>query len=142
MAHDRLAALQREWEVLHRDHESYERCALAIKLLAVVLSLACLAYGIDSVLAIFFMLTLWLQDGIWKTFQARLSARILSVEQTMHAPTGDAVAPFHLYTAWEAGKHSTAGLIKEYVMNALRPTVAYPYVVLVVISFLFGVSEV
>ena len=140
MALDQLDALQREWEALHRDHESYERFALVIKLTAVVLSLACLAYGVDSVLVILFILALWLQDGIWKTFQARLGARILSVEKMMRAPAGEAGAPFQLYTVWESSKNGAVGLIKEYLLNALRPTVAYPYVVLVAMVFLFGVS--
>ena len=141
MIHATMDALQREWEILHGDHERYERLALGIKLTAVVLSLACLALGVDAIPAMLFMLVLWLQEGIWKTFQARTGARILSIEKLMQTPNRDEGAAFQLYTTWETSKRGAVDLIQEYFSNALRPTVAYPYAVLTLLLLLFSVSE-
>ena len=39
--------------------------------------------------------------------------------------------PFQLHTQWLAARPGAAGLLRDYISNALRPTVAYPYVVLI-----------
>jgi len=75
---------------------------------------------------------LWLQEGILRTSQARLADRLLRIERQV-ADGGGNAAP-HLYIEWESGRRGVIGLLAEYAAHAARPTVAYPYVVLIVLS--------
>jgi len=87
--------------------------------------------------ALAFILILWLQDGIWKTFQSRLEARILFVEDKLRDNIDDKGISFQLYSQWQDSRAGVAGLIKEYLVNSIKPTVAYPYSILIVILFIF-----
>ena len=40
---------------------------------------------------------------------------------------------YELHTEWAAQRPGTVGLVVEYLKQALRPTVAFPYPVLVVV---------
>ena len=40
-------------------------------------------------------------------------------------------APFQLHSQWQAQRTNSLGLLREYALNACRPTVAYPYAVIV-----------
>ncbi len=88
------------------------------------------------------ILTLWLQEGIWKTYQARSGERLLVIEAALKNPEKNGIeasAPpfsFSFYSTWETQKPGIVGLILEYISNALRPTVMYPYVVLIAIYLL------
>ena len=121
---------EREWAILHRDYERYERTALVIKLLAVTISLVCWMLALGPFIANIFILVLWLQEGIWKTYQARIGARLLSVEKMLVDPPTDQDQPFQLYSVWTENRKGGLRLVAEYVANSLRPTVAFPYVVL------------
>jgi len=79
-------------------------------------------------IALMLILVLWLQEGIWRTVQARTCERLLIVEKMLKEPGDQAAMQF--YSNWEASRPSAAGLIKEYLLNAVRPTVAYPYIIL------------
>jgi len=46
-----------------------------------------------------------------------------------------------LHTDWQARRPGTAGLIKEYLAQSLRPTVAFPYPVLLVILLAVRLSQ-
>jgi len=129
-----MDALRHEWEILHRDHERYEPFALVIKLFAVVMVLACWVFAVDAVLTITFMLVLWLQEAIWKTYQARIGARLLLVETMLREFGREGSAPYQLYSTWSALPKNTVTMCTEYFTNALRPTVAYPYAVLVLLT--------
>jgi len=118
--------LAHEWAVLQNNIEQYERHALWIKLIATALA-AQLGWMGWSLLGIAITLVLWLQEAIFRTSQARLGARILHLETQVDA------APHQLHTNWQARRPDTAGLIKEYVSQSLRPTVAFPYPLLVVV---------
>ena len=120
--------LSQEWTTLHQDHERYDRYGLLIKLTAVLACLISLGLAMSLWLAVIFVLVLWLQEGIWRTVQARTSERLLAIEKLL-ADTGDQPA-MQFYTNWEANRPGTVGLINEYVLNAIRPTVVYPYVIL------------
>lgn len=119
-----------EWAILHRDYERYERTALVIKLLAVTISLVCWMFALGPFIANVFVLVLWLQEGIWKTYQARIGARLLLVEKRLVDPLATQDQPFQLYSAWDKNRKSGFRLVAEYVANSLRPTVAFPYVIL------------
>lgn len=129
------ASLQQEWGLLHKDHEHYDRNALYIKLAAIICCLLSLAYQLPLLLGVWFVLTLWLQEGIWRTFQSRIADRLLLVEKGLK--TGEDVLAFQLYSHWEKDRPSTMGLIKSYISNSARPTVAFPYIVLLCIELIF-----
>jgi len=120
--------LSQEWQTLHQDHEHYDRYGLLIKLTAALVCLLTIALTMHLVVALALVLVLWLQEGIWRTVQARTSARLLAIEQILKNPTDHTAMQF--YTEWEASHPGTTWLIKEYLHNAVRPTVAYPYVIL------------
>lgn len=123
----RASPAETEWIALQHDHERYETSALLIKLVAVVLA----TFGISAAWPPLAMIVpvpiLWLQEGILRTSQARLGARLLRIE------SGGSDA-FRLHTEWQASRPGIAGLLAEYFGNALRPTVAFPYVVLLVLA--------
>ncbi len=122
-----------EWQSLHGDYEKYEQLSLLIKLFSIGLCLLCVALSINCYLSLLFILILWLQEGIWKTYQARSGERILALETALNDTEQNATptTPFSFYSAWEEEKPGTIGLVIEYISNALRPTVMYPYVALI-----------
>ena len=128
---------QNEWAILHGDIERYERFSLLIKLVSVVLCVALVVLKTDLYFSVIIILVLWLQDGIWKTFQQRLQVRILFVEQQMKEAENTNES-FQLYTQWEGKRRGMVGLVKEYVLSSLKPTIAYPYVVLVLLVITEG----
>ena len=62
--------LQQEWNTLQNNIERYEHSALWLKLAAIALTLS--AGSLPPVLAPALLLILWLQEGIFRTSQARL----------------------------------------------------------------------
>ena len=144
MNHDHHAAgLRQEWATLQASFERYERGGLTVKLVAVVLVAVGLLASFAPVLMCVLLAVLWLQEGIWRTFQARIGARILKVEaglrqgaesdaaaEMVDAPGG--VVAFQLHSEWLASRAGGFRLLWGYLGNSLRPTVAYPYLVLMV----------
>lgn len=131
-----LDILKQEWQNLHQDHERYDRYGLLIKLTAAIACLISVGMGMTLWLAIVFVLVLWLQEGIWRTVQARTSDRLMVVEKALKQTDGEHrdTQGMQFYTEWEANRPGTVGLVKEYVANAVRPTVAYPYVILIALQ--------
>jgi len=131
------ADLVKEWQELHNCHESYERLALIIKLLAVTLTVLLVVVAQSHLIILLVLAILWLQEGIWKTYQARTSDRIALIEQTI---TGNkqseknSTSAFQFYSQWSDNRTGALGLIKEYLKNAIKPTVIYPYVPLMIIA--------
>lgn len=113
--------LHQEWLALQAQHERYEGLALAVKLAAVVV----VVLVPDNTLALALLALLWLQEGVLKTFQARLGDRLLVVEAGLK--TGEGVAAMQLHSDWLAHRPRGAGLMAQYIKSALRPTVALPY---------------
>jgi len=116
---------EREWRLLQTQHEHYEFAALAIKLVAV----ACFAFGARGLLPL--LLVLWLQEAILKTFQARLGVRLARVEQMLREGSGVAM---QLHSEWSIARPRGLGLLREYALSACRPTVAFPYLVLLILA--------
>ncbi len=127
--------LSQEWAALHHHHERYDRYGLLIKLTAVLTGLISIGLAMNVWLALMFIWVLWLQEGIWRTVQARTSERLLAIEKTM-ADSGDLPA-MQFYSSWEVVRPGTLGLVKEYLLNAIRPTVAYPYLILLGIEIIY-----
>lgn len=139
----REAGLRHEWATLQTTFENYERGGLIIKLVAVVLTALGLLTSFAPILVCFVLVVLWLQEGIWRTFQARIAARLLVVERGLvgcnqsASPDAERQAAnlpvaCQLHSDWSAARPGVIGLLRAYLVSSCRPTVAYPYVVLMV----------
>ena len=124
------AGLGHEWATLQDNHEQYEKTSLLIKLVGIGLYVACVALSLDVVLTLALMLIMWVQEGIFRTSQSRLGDRIVRVEQLVR----QGGVPYQLHTEWQAARPGFVGLIAEYARNMARPTVAFPYVLLILIE--------
>ncbi len=123
--------LSQEWLALFAQHEQYEKNALFIKLAVTVLYAVGVAFAqqVDAILIALVVLALWLQESMQRTMQARLGGRIVLVEQWLAQGQPAEGHAFQLHTQWLAGRKGLAGLLGEYLINACRPTVAFPYAV-------------
>ncbi len=120
--------LGQEWMTLQNNHEHYERGALQLKLVTVVFAFALLAVNLPALIVAVVVAALWLQEGIYRTSQSRLGQRLMVLEGLIK--TNESGLPYQLHTQWQAARPGVGGLLREYLGNAMRPTVAYPYVVL------------
>jgi len=83
---------------------------------------------------------LWFQEAIWKTYQARAEARLLVLEKAiadnMQSDAGSSsnVLAFQFNREFAASRGGLSDLICEYCSQALRPTIAYPHLVLVLLT--------
>ena len=138
----RETGLRHEWASLQATFENYERGGLNIKLVAVVLTAIGLLTSFAPILICFFVAVLWLQEGMLRTFQGRIAARLLVVERGLFGvsqPVSSEVdgqgknlpVACQLHSDWSASRSGSARLLLEYMLNSCRPTVAYPYVVLI-----------
>ena len=123
-----------EWEILHNNYETYERYALIIKLTAIILCCINLAFNLPLLVSSTALSILWLQEGIWKTYQNRISLRLLLVEQQYSNQQEQTAKPLQLYSSWQAQDSSSITLIKEYLGNSLKPTVMYPSIILILLN--------
>jgi hypothetical protein len=137
---DTKAALQQEWRILQDGHQRYEGASLWVKLVAVVLVGAGVAVGLEWWFLGLLVLVLWLQEGIFKTCQARLGERLLQVEAWMHRDAAPPGSAFLLHTEWLARRGGPVVLLREYAASAARPTVAFPYAVLLLILLVLALG--
>lgn len=126
-----------EWYVLQNQFDSYEKHSLYIKLAAIlVVFLAGILASISSFIAVI-LIVLWLQDAIWKTFQSRLETRLLKIEYAISSGAEGDVLQFN--SGYQRERLNGLLLISEYARQSIRPTVAFPYVVLILIVLLQAV---
>lgn len=123
---DKHSLLGLEWQTLQDNHEQHEKNALLIKLTCITLSVAALATGLSFKWLGAAVLLCWMQEGVFKTYQARLAERLLRVEAQL-AQDASAQPAMQLHSEWSAGRPGGAGLIAGYAASACRPTVAFPY---------------
>ena len=123
-----MNGLQQEWLALQSQHERYEALALLVKLAA----FAAVVLVPDHALAVAVLALLWLQEAVLKTFQGRLGDRLLAIEPALKS--GEGGAPMQLHSDWLAHRPRGAGLALQYVKSALRPTVALPYPLLMLLA--------
>jgi hypothetical protein len=124
--------LSQEWQTLQANHEHHERNALLIKLVCVVLCSGGLAAHLSAGWLALVVALLWVQEGIVKTYQSRLSDRLLKVEAMLLAPAAPTPAAMQLHTEWMASRPGSLALIAGYAVSACRPTVAFPYAPLLI----------
>jgi len=133
--------LAHEWQLLQNQCDSYEKHSLYIKLLAITLFFVAFFIERNGIVLVTVMLVLWLQDAIWKTFQARIEQRLLALETQLTSGQKTLVTTAYRYNlSYLESRPSTVGLIKEYLQQTLRPTVAFPYIVLITISIVLTLS--
>jgi hypothetical protein len=120
-----------EWQTLQNNHEQHERNALLIKLTCLALCLLGIAARVPGLWLAIGIALFWVQEGIIKTYQARLADRLLRVEALL-LQTQPEPAAMQLHTQWVEQRPNGAALIAGYLLSACRPTVAYPYVPLLV----------
>jgi len=123
---------QQEWLALHTSYDRYEWSGLVIKITAVVLYFSSLFLSLQALMVCIILAVLWLQEGIWKTFQSRTEQRLLNIEAGLSNLAGSQA--FNFYTEWQENRPSHLGLIAEYAKHIVRPTIAYPYSVLIVLT--------
>ena len=123
-----MNALHHEWLALQAQYERYEGLALVVKLLAFVT----LVLVHDNALALALLALLWLQEAVLKTFQGRLGERLLVVEAGLKS--GEGLLAMQLHSDWLSSRPRGTGLIAQYLKSALRPTVALPYPLLMLLA--------
>ena len=136
-------AYQQEWITLQNQYDSYEKVAVAIKLVGTALVVAVLLFAATEILAVAIILLFWVQEAIWKTFQGRIETRLLETE-LMLAQDADQIlpdaAPMQFNRHWLSSRPGGAGLLVEYVKSALRPTVAMHYVLMFLVTLVFYIA--
>ncbi|NTV69657.1 MAG: hypothetical protein HGA71_05860 [Azonexaceae bacterium] len=132
---DSSTLLGKEWQTLQDNHEEHERNALFIKLACLSLCAAGLATGLPLFWISFTVLICWIQEGIFKTYQSRLADRLLAVERLL-IQANAAPPAMHLHTDWLASRPGGSALLGGYLISAIRPTVAFPYLpILLMLGF-------
>jgi len=133
--------LLEQWQTLHNSHEDYEKYALIIKLVAIASTLLIFTFSVITPVALLLIAALWLQEGIWKTFQSRTADAIIVIEDKLaisdSEQPNDSSQPYLLYKQWQANRPNTKALIAEYIKNSLKPTVIYPYLPLILLLLIF-----
>jgi len=120
-----------EWCLLQNQFDSYEKHSLYIKLLSVIVLLAAVISDVTSIITVLVLMVLWLQDAIWKTFQSRLEPRLLQIEKYISEKSEESAFQFN--SEYHRSRLSGISLINEYVRQSIRPTVAFPHIVLILI---------
>jgi len=120
-----------EWCLLQNQFDSYEKHSLYIKLLSISVVLTAELLNKSSIFIILILAVLWLQDAIWKTFQSRIEPRLLRLEKYIRE--GGDHDEFQFNSEYLHVRLSGQSLIYEYVCQSIRPTVAFPHVVLVLV---------
>lgn len=121
--------MENEWSLLQNQFDSYEKYSLLIKLANVAILCAVYIANRPSAFVAFLLLALWLQDAVWKTFQSRIEVRLLQLEAFIR-DGGDA-KPCQFNSEFLRSRPGNSALIGEYFRQALRPTVAFPHALLV-----------
>lgn len=136
----KAAWLQQQWQVLHQSFEQAERYSLLIKLFAVAICFFGAFVPAAYYLSLSLLVVLWLQDAIWKTFQARTEVYLLMLEQALQEAESNIDIELGFYRHFQQQRQGVLGLLKEYLSQMLRPTVMYPYPLLILLSFAHGLS--
>jgi len=126
-----MSDLQQEWAIIHHDIEKYEKFSLLIKLFSILISVIVIAFHVEVLLSLAFICILWLQDGIWTTFQNRMQTRIVIIEKGLRQQDGNTHQAYQLYTQWQEQRKGGLAVMTEYITNSIKPTVSYPYVALI-----------
>lgn len=147
-----MSHFAQEWTVLQNQYDSYEKYSLLIKLVSVTLLALAVINHMLSTASVVLVFILWLQDAIWKTYQARIEVRLMSLEAALlpsdHTRRGAEsnrdveqheqaqVHAFQYNTTFAQNRPSTLGLVKEYAKQAVRPTMVFPHAALAAVALM------
>ncbi|MFT6898607.1 MAG: hypothetical protein ACJA13_003031 [Paraglaciecola sp.] len=126
-----LSCLHQEWLCMQNQYDSYEKHSLIIKLVAIILCPTLLFIAHIGPWSIAFAGLLWLQDGIWKTYQNRIGERLLVLEKAISQGQEHQAMQFN--ANWLQSRQGSVALLKEYIGQSCKPTVAYPHVLLLIL---------
>lgn len=147
-------ALQNEWTLLQNQYDSYEKFSLVIKLVCLSLSSFLFYQDMAAFYLVVIIALFWLQDAIWKTFQSRIETRLLALESALEQANTEensntetstnrhsndklqTLTAFQFNRDFAVNRPSAIALIFSYFTQAIRPTIAYPYVVMVALILL------
>lgn len=129
--------LQKEWSLLQNQFDSYEKHSLYIKMVSVIVLLAVEIVSVFSFTMVFILFVLWMQDAIWKTFQSRIETRLLIIEKAISERNDKDACQFN--SEYLKDRLTGLALIFEYAKQSIRPTVAFPHIVLVMILLVSAV---
>ena len=137
------SAAATEWSLLQNQFDSYEKYSLLIKLVGVLVLCATVLVDRPGLSVAGILVVLWMQDGIWKTYQARIESRLLELESVLadepySAPQGGF---YQFNTAFLDNRQRGFALLLEYLLQAVRPTVAFTHVALLAI-FIYALNGV
>jgi len=128
-----------EWSLLQNQFDSYEKYSLLIKLFAIGMAAFYLMANSVSGITVALLAIIWLQDAIWKTFQSRIEPRLLALETWFASDQPLAQGhskPFQFNSEYLEIRGGHIALVREYLRQAVRPTVAFPHALLVVFCVL------
>lgn len=123
---------EQEWVTLQNQQDSYEKYSLLIKLLHVFVIFQLLIFPSNLTILPIISAILWVQDAIWKTFQNRISERLVKLEAAIAGEDHSIGMQFN--RDWLESRQSGLGLIKEYALQMLRPTMIFPHALLFSLS--------
>lgn len=133
--HNLQNPLLTEWVTLQNQFDAFEKLSLAIKLVAVIIAtLLALELKHPEVVVVLNSIC-WVQDAVWKTFQARFGDRLLVIESELSSGSCD--GNIHFNTAWEAKPRGFLPLISEYLRQLAKPTVVFPHIALLFLGVYF-----
>ena len=125
--------LRAEYVLIQNQYEAFDQRALSLKALATPLLGAGLAIGLKegscAILAatVLVAVSLWVLEGIWKSFQYCLSERIRRLE-AWHRGELEDLAPFQIFTAWGKSWDNHYRHPRSWIPVLLQPFVFLPYV--------------
>ncbi len=134
-----LSMFSQEWITIQNHYEQYEKNTLLIKLSAIALYFGSQVLTINAAITAVIIIILWVQESIFRTYQSRLGERIIRIESFLRQNGQLHASACQLHSEWLAGRKGLTGLLLEYAANAARPTVAFPYVVLLLVH---GMAQV
>lgn len=133
--------LSQEWQTLQTQFDSYEKFSLLIKLFNISFTALSITLAMPTLVSLMIIGIVWLQDGIWKTFQQRIEQRLLIVEAAFESEknSSSTISPLQFNQYFLKNRAGAGKLVAEYVKNACRPTVAYPHIVLLALVLLMPI---
>lgn len=138
--------LRAEYVLIQNQYEAFDQRALSFKALATPLLGAGLAIGLKErscailLATVIVAVSLWLLEGIWKTFQYCLRARIETLEAWHRGAIAEELAPFQIFTAWGESWRKQYGHMRNWPPILAEPFVYLPYFPIALIGLVGCVS--
>ncbi|MCV2885716.1 hypothetical protein OE749_13540 [Aestuariibacter sp. AA17] len=126
------SALHTEWSTLQGQFHSFEKTAVHLKLAGLIALGVLVFHRHFDYLIVFITAALWVTEGMIKTYQARISDRLLVVEKAIAEQQH--YKAMQLNTMWSEQRAGGVTLIISYMRQCLKPTVAFPHIFVVLLA--------